>query len=41
MSSDYERLVPDYGAYLARPIPGTPAAETGKAEPAKESSKPA
>ena len=31
MSSDYERLVPDYGAYLARPIPGTPAAETGKA----------
>ena len=41
MSSDYERLVPDYGAYLARPIPGTPAAETGKAEPIKESSKPA
>ena len=41
MSSDYERLVPDYGAYLARPIPGTPAAETGKGEPTRESSKPA
>lgn len=41
MSSDYERLVPDYGAYLSRPIPNTPATETGKAEPAKESSKPA
>ena len=41
MSSDYERLVPDYGAYLSRPIPGTPAGEPGKAEPAKESSKPA
>ena len=37
MGSDYERLVPDYEAYLARPIPGAPATEAEKAEPAKES----
>ena len=40
MSSDYERLVPDYGAYLSRPIPGAPATEAGKAEPAREDPKP-
>ena len=41
MSSDYERLVPDYGSYLARPIPGAPPAEAPKAEPPKEGPKPA
>jgi methylglyoxal synthase len=40
MSSDYERLVPDYGSYLNRPIPGAPATEAEKTEPAKDSSKP-
>jgi len=37
MSSDYERLVPDYGEYLSRTLPGAPA----KAEPPKETPGPA
>jgi methylglyoxal synthase len=40
MSSDYERLVPDYGAYRSRPIPGTLADETTKTEPGEEGPKP-
>ena len=40
MSSDYERLVPDYSAYRSRPIPGTLADEAGKAEPGEEGPKP-
>jgi methylglyoxal synthase len=41
MSSDYERLVPDYGAYISRPIPGAPAGEAGKVEPTKDGPPPA
>jgi methylglyoxal synthase len=41
MSSDYERLMPDYGTYLNRAIPGAPPAEAPKAEPPKEDPKPA
>jgi hypothetical protein len=41
MSSDYERLVPDYGAYISRPIPGTPADVAEKAEPARDNPPPA
>ena len=41
MASDYERLVPDYGSYLTRPIPGTPPPEAAKDETAKEGPKPA
>ena len=41
MSSDYERLVPDYGAYISRPIPGAPATEAGKTELAKDNPPPA
>jgi methylglyoxal synthase len=34
MNENYERLVPDYGAYLARPVPGTnPVAKATEAEP--------
>jgi methylglyoxal synthase len=38
MSSDYERLVPDYDAYISRPIPRTPA---GEAQAARDNPKPA
>lgn len=41
MNGDYERLVPDYGEYLARPVPAGLTTEATKAEPAKEESKPA
>ncbi|HUJ44024.1 MAG TPA: methylglyoxal synthase [Opitutaceae bacterium] len=41
MSSDYERLVPDYGSYLARPIPGAPPAGPAQDENVKEGTKPA
>jgi len=35
MNEDYERLVPDYGAYLARPIPNSSVAAAEKVEPKK------
>jgi methylglyoxal synthase len=43
MSSDYERLVPDYTGYLARTVADakTPAAEQEKTEPPEETPTPA
>ena len=40
MTSDYERLVPDYGPYLSRPIPNAPSSEALAPEAPKEGPKP-
>ncbi|MDD2763933.1 MAG: methylglyoxal synthase [Opitutaceae bacterium] len=40
MNSDYERLVPNYGEYLSRPIPAAPESEPAKAESPKSIPKP-
>jgi methylglyoxal synthase len=36
MTSDYERLVPDYGSYLSRPIAIAPSRDAAAAEPPEE-----
>ena len=41
MSSDYERLVPNYGGYLARPIANATVTEAEAVEPPKEDAAPA
>jgi methylglyoxal synthase len=41
MSSDYERLVPNYAGYLARPVAGATVTEAEAAEPPKDDSPPA
>jgi hypothetical protein len=41
MSSDYERLVPNYAGYLARPVADATVAEAEAAEPPKDDSAPA
>ena len=41
MSSDYERLVPNYAGYLARPVADATVAEAEAAEPPKDDPTPA
>jgi hypothetical protein len=41
MSSDYERLVPNYAGYLARPVADATVTEAEAAEPPKDDPTPA